>query len=140
VTSALSIGIRMAQAASLDETLEVAYEAFQQVLTVIHTYEDSGGSFYGALIMAAAAAANGRDIIAAAPSLPAASHPARLGAVLPVAAGSAETAAHVAAISAAVASGLIRAAGIATEPADREACTEAVDCAREIHGLATGHD
>lgn len=138
MTSTTNIGNRMAQAASLGETLDAAYEAFEQILTVIHTYEDSDGPFYAALVMAAAVAANGQDTLAAAPSLLAASHPTRQPSELPATAGSTETAAHVGAISAAVAEALSRAAGRAAAADDRDACTEAAECAREIHYLATG--
>jgi hypothetical protein len=61
---------RLVQASDLPAMLDAAYRAFEAMLPVIHAQEDRAGGGFAAFVMAAASAANGRDAIASAPSLP----------------------------------------------------------------------
>src|SRR5215472_12248872 len=61
---------RVQQASDLAAVLDAAYEAFEVMLSVIHRVQDPGSGLFAALVMAAASAANGRNAVALAPSLP----------------------------------------------------------------------
>ena len=61
---------RLRKAKSTAEILDATYGAFTDMLGIIRRYEDGGGPFYAALVFAAAAAANGRDAMLFAPSMP----------------------------------------------------------------------
>src|SRR5215469_6739122 len=90
---------RVELAGSLPDVLSAAHDAFESMLAMIRVYQDTGGPFYGALVMAAAAAADGRDAIGMAPSLPRPSDD-ELAVEAPAAPiGALDTAAAVAALS-----------------------------------------
>ena len=61
---------RLQQASDLAEVLDAAYEAFEAMLSVIHGVQDPASGWFAAYVMAAASAANGRNAVALAPSLP----------------------------------------------------------------------
>ena len=61
---------RLQQASDLAAVLDAAYEAFEGMLSVIHPVQDPASGLFAALVMAAASAANGRNALALAPSLP----------------------------------------------------------------------
>jgi len=61
---------RLARAIDLPCILDAAYGAFDGMLPVIHHQQDPAGAAFTAFVMAAAYAANGRDAIGRAPSLP----------------------------------------------------------------------
>ena len=61
---------RMQQASDLAAVLDAAYEAFEAMLSVLHPAQDPASDLFTALVMAAASAANGRNALALAPSLP----------------------------------------------------------------------
>jgi hypothetical protein len=130
---------RVDEAQSLAEVLDAAYDAFEIMRSAIHRYHHGGGPFYAALIMATGAAADGRDAIACAPSLPPTSLPRPTAGSLPDAAGWKDLAVSVADLSSAVARKLraVTAAGSAAE--DRRACLGAALYADEIKALATGN-
>ena len=65
-----SARVRLEQAIGLPAVLDAAYEAFEQLLGALEEQEDRGGGAFAAFVMSATAAANGRDVLAAAPSLP----------------------------------------------------------------------
>lgn len=145
MTNESSVQGRLEQATNLGELLDAAYEAFEEMLSIIGSYHNNGRSFYAGLVMAAPPAANGRDAIAAAPSLPPASPsaPSRRGrraSTPPGTCAAAGAAAHVAAISTALADTLLQAAGLAGIADDREACYEGARYASEIHGLVGGNE
>ena len=50
--------------------LDAAHDAFEDMLSVIRAFEDPEDGMFIPLVMAAASAADGRDAIAFAPSLP----------------------------------------------------------------------
>jgi hypothetical protein len=61
---------RVEDAGSLAAVLDAAYDAFEETMAAIRGYEDRAGSSFAAIAFAAAAAADGRDAVASAPSLP----------------------------------------------------------------------
>ena len=61
---------RLEQAVGLPAVLDAAYDAFDQLLGAIEHQQDPSGGAFAAFVMSGAAAANGRDALAAAPSLP----------------------------------------------------------------------
>ena len=65
---------RLEHATGLPAILDAAYDAFEDMLPAIEAQQDPGSAAFTAFVMSAASAANGRDAIAAAPSLPAATH------------------------------------------------------------------
>src|SRR6266851_7386175 len=129
---------RVQQASGLGGVLDAAYDAFESMLSVIRDHEDSTDRMFIPFVMAATCAANGRDAILFAPSLP----PRRLheppAAVGPHE-GSAEAVADtVAALSLLLASQLAEVAGTAPEHDDQAACQDGARCAQQIHDLLTG--
>ena len=65
-------GARLEHATGLPAILDAAYDAFEDMLPAIEAQQDPGSFAFTAFVMSGASAANGRDAIAAAPSLPAA--------------------------------------------------------------------
>ena len=129
---------RVQQAGDLAAVLDAAYEAFEAMLSVIHPVQDPASDLFAAFVMAAASAANGRNAVALAPSLP--RHPLlavpseerpcpgeRPGRVAEVVAG----------LSDLVAERLTQAAAFAPETGDRDACSRAAQNARDICELLT---
>jgi len=123
----------LAAAADLPSLLAAAYEAFEYVLAELRAGEDAAGSLLPAFVMAAAAAADGRDAIITAPSLPRASGPP-----LPPPAGGPphDIADHAAAIGLLLEARLAAAAGTA----DQHPAGRAAGCARRIHQLLAPAD
>jgi hypothetical protein len=127
---------RVRQASDLAAVLDAAYEAFEAMLSAIDRVQDPGSRLFAGFVMAAASAANGRNAVALAPSLP--GRP-----LLAVPAGQrsrpGERPEHlaevVAGLSRLVAGRLAQAAACAADPGDRAACTHAARSARDICGL-----
>src|SRR6266571_8325929 len=63
-------GDRLTQACDLPALLDTAYEAFEVLLSAIEDHEDPGDPRFTTFVMAATCAANGRDAVLFAPSLP----------------------------------------------------------------------
>ena len=129
---------RVQQASGLGGVLDAAYDAFESMLSVIRDHEDSADGMFIPFVMAATCAANGRDAVLFAPSLP----PRRLHEP-PAAVGPHEGVAEavadaVAALSLLLASQLAEVAGSAPEPDDRAACQDGARYAQQIHDLLTG--
>jgi hypothetical protein len=130
---------RLEQASDLAALLDAAYEAFEGMVSVIHPAQDPASGLFTAFVMAAASAANGRNALALAPSLP--GHP-----LAAVPAGqqhrSGEPPEHmaevVAELSHLVAERLAQAAACAPDTGDRAACRHAAQSAQEICSLLTG--
>ncbi len=127
------------QADGLPAVLDAACEAFQEMLSVIRAHEDPGSDWFTAFVMAGTCAANGRDVILFAPSLPPNRlHPPLADTMAP-GQGSMETIAEVvASLSGLLAARLARVAGSAPDPRDGEACQRAARYARDMQGLLTG--
>ena len=105
-----SARVRLEQATGLPAVLDAAYDAFEEMLSALEEQEDRGGAAFAAFVMSATAAANGRDALAAAPSLP----PAPSGDLAAAAAGSSRGLAMEDAAAV-----LARAQPAAVQPADR---------------------
>ena len=61
---------RLERATALTAVLDAAYDAFEQMLLAIRAHENPASGLFAAFVMAAASAADGRDAVAFAPSLP----------------------------------------------------------------------
>jgi hypothetical protein len=134
---------RLERATGLSAVLDAAYDAFGDMLQVIESLQDPGGGEFAAFMMSGGSAASGRDAVAAAPSLPAASPaaPANAGqpaAKLPPDVTVRDAAMSVAALSQVLVGRLADARGLATDPGDRIACAEASRHAAEICALLDG--
>ena len=127
---------RLHQASDLAAILDAAYDAFESMLSVLRAHEDPGDPMFGAVMMAAASAADGRDAVLFAPSLP----PHRLhepdAEERHDAVGAADL---LASLSELLAARLDDAASIAPDPGDQAACQAAARWARDIHALLIGN-
>jgi len=129
---------RLEDARDLAEILTAAYDAFDEMLSAFDRYENGPGPFYAALIMAGPAAADGRNTIGMAPSLPPPERD-RPQPPEPVNEPSAqEVADAVAGLAALAARKLRAAAAAAASAADRSACVQAAQYADEVRGFMTG--
>ena len=61
---------RLQEANGLAAVLDAAYTAFEAMVSVIHPVQDPASGLFAALVMAATSAADGRNALALAPSLP----------------------------------------------------------------------
>src|SRR5487761_1165837 len=61
---------RLQQASDLAAVLDASYEAFEWMLSIIQPLQDPASGWFTAFVMAAASAADGRDALLFAPSLP----------------------------------------------------------------------
>ena len=124
----------LAAAADLPSLLAAAYETFEHILAALRSAEESAGAMLPAFVMAAAAAANGRDAILTAPSLPRAGPqppPPPIGGT-PL-----SIADHAATLGLLLES---RLATAAAGSADEDAAGRAAGCARRIHQLLAPAD
>src|ERR1017187_9822354 len=115
---------RLEQAAGLAAVLDAAYDAFESMRLAFRVHEDPASSLFAAFVMAAASAADGRDAVAFAPSMPPRRrHGAAGTGPGPPGGDSAERFADEAAsLSQLLGAWLARAAGSASDPGDRDAC------------------
>ena len=127
---------RLREADGLDAVLDAAYAAFEGMVSVIHPVQDPASGLFAALVMAAASAADGRNALALAPSLP--GHPL-LAAPAEQQSWSGEpperVAEVVAGLSRLVAERLTQAVASAPDTGDEAACRNAARNARDICGL-----
>ena len=61
---------RLQEADGLAAVLDAAYAAFEGMVSIIHPVQDPASGLFAAFVMAAASAADGRNALALAPSLP----------------------------------------------------------------------
>jgi hypothetical protein len=131
---------RLREAVVLAAVLDAAYDAFEDMLSITQTLEIAGGGTAVPFVMLAKTAAEGRNAVLLAPSLP----PHCLHETPEVTEGghSAEgvesTAVCVAALSQLLATRLAQAARSAPDYRDRAACRSAARRARDIHALLAG--
>ncbi|MGH3277234.1 MAG: hypothetical protein ACRDNZ_23255 [Streptosporangiaceae bacterium] len=129
-----------ATAEGLPGLLESAQLIFDDLLTEIHTHQDPDSPMFAAFMMAGASAADGRDAILFAPSLPwPPLHPQPAGPQPDPAndlVGSDPS--ELAALCLFLAARLSHAAPVAADPGDRDACRDAARSARDIHDLLAG--
>jgi hypothetical protein len=133
---------RVRAAAGLPEVLESAWCAFDCMLAEAEAHEDPATPLFPAFVLAATAAANGRDAVLRAPSLP---WPPRVTGPGGGQAGApgepAEAAARALAwLCQVLMSRLEAAAGSAAASGDRDACRYAAGRARVICDLLAGAD
>jgi hypothetical protein len=120
----------------LAAVLDAAYGAFEGMLSVIYPVQDPASGLFAAFVMAAASAADGRNALSLAPSLPG---PPLLSVPAEQQSWSGESpervAEAVAGLSSLVAERLAQAVASAPDVGDRDACQHAAQSAREICGL-----
>lgn len=128
---------RLDSASTLPGLLDAAYDAFEDILAVLRCHQDRAGGAFPAFVISAAAAGNGRDDIADAPSLPPATAPASpaMPAGLMAGASIIDVALALVGLSQALAARLIDAASSAPGPADRACCQHAAHQAGRISSL-----
>lgn len=127
---------RLQEADGLGVVLDAAYAAFEGMVSVIHPVQDPSSDLFAAFVMAAASAADGRNALALAPSLP--RHPLLTTPAQqqPWSGESPERVAEmVTGLSNLVAERLTQAAAAAPDTSDRDACRHAAQSARDICGL-----
>jgi hypothetical protein len=136
------IRIRLLAATRPEDLLTAALEAFNLALAVCHARQDSTDPRFTAFVMAAIHAAEGRDAIAFAPSLP-----AGCVSVNPESehgghgsSGSGLSAGDLAELLVVLREELAQLAQTAMRPADRQACADGSRCARAIHQLLGSPD
>ena len=71
---------RLEQADDLPALLEAAHQVFAVALTALRAHEDPASVWFGRFVMAAASAADGRDALIFAPSMPGPPRPRHGGA------------------------------------------------------------
>lgn len=120
----------------LPALLDTAYAAFDALLSAIEDRQDPASGMFAQFVYSATAAANGRDAILFAPSLPARPlHPADTSIN---SRGSGSDAPDLVALSKVLHQVLTQAAAAVPAQEDRKACHHAARCAAEIHRLLTG--
>ena len=127
---------RLQEADGLAAVLDAAYAAFEEMVSVIHPVQDPASGLFAGLVMNAAAAADGRNALALAPSLP--GHPllATPAEQQPWSGEPPERVAEtVAGLSRLVAERLTQAAASAPDTGDEAASRHAAQSARDICGL-----
>jgi hypothetical protein len=129
---------RFRAAHGLPATLDAACAAFEQILTVIGRYEQATSTGLAiTFLFAATQAANGRDAMLFAPSLPPVARHAPAPTGEQAQPGAQDIKTTVAALADLLASGLGHTATTAASGADRAACHDAAACATRIHDLLT---
>lgn len=136
----LSAKERLRHAAGVAQILDAAYDAFEDMLLAMRTCEDPAGGSFAAFMMAAASAADGRDAVLFAPSLPqrrGTEAPAVEPEVLIEESGE-SIADALAGLSRLLVTRLLQARESSPDPGDRAACADAICSAETIHGLLGG--
>jgi hypothetical protein len=123
-------------ATGIRRILCAGYDAFEVMRAVLRHHQEDDQAAFAAFVLAGNAAANGRDCIAFAPSVPAAA-PSASADVLDGASVT-DVAVAVAALAGDVAARLAAAVPAATHPGDRAACEHAAAHAAEICDLLDG--
>jgi hypothetical protein len=140
VTRIRQLHERLQSAVGIAAVLDAAHDAFDEMLPIIRAREEPGDGLFIPLVMAAASAAEGRNAIIFAPSLPPRRlHPATRAAELGDASAEAITA-ELAGLSELLAARLADAARGAPDPGDQAACRNAARFARDIPSLLTGNE
>ena len=129
---------RFRAAHGLPATLDAACDAFEQILTVIAGYERATSTGLAiTFLFAATQAANGRDAMLFAPSLPPTARHASAPAGEQREPNARDIKTPIAALAELLARGLGHTATTAADGADRAACHDAAACATRIHYLLT---
>jgi hypothetical protein len=134
---------RVRQAVGLTAILDAAYEAFEDMLQILRAHEDPASGLFLSVMVAAASAADGRDAIMFAPSLPPWQGSGAVVEDAAYAGESAQTARNsagsvvdaVSGLAWLLAARLAQSGESAADPGDRSACCDAARCAEEIYRL-----
>lgn len=131
---------RLGQAGDLPSVLANAYGAFDAIRLAIRGREDPASGMFAALVMSTAAAIDGRDAVARAPSLPLSCLSPRVAAsnAGDDSSGLRGLTGELASLAGALADRLVLTGQAADQAGDQEACTQAASCAREIYVLLAG--
>jgi hypothetical protein len=132
-------GDRFGQARDLASVLDAACDAFEEILAIIGDYEDASDSLAVSLLLAATQAANGRDAVLFAPSLP----PRRLHQVErigeePERGSAQDITSAVLSLCQLLASRLAHTAAAVADVDDQAACRDSAHRARQIQALLSG--
>jgi hypothetical protein len=132
---------RLHQACNVPSALDAACDAFEDILAVIGSYEETATTTETAIafLLVATQAANGRDALLFAPSLPRRSLHPRPALGQPERGSANDIRAAVADLSQLLASRLACMA-TAAAGADQTACHDAARYARKVHDLLAGAD
>jgi hypothetical protein len=132
---------RLHQARNVPSALDAACDAFEDILAVIGNYEETATSTETAIVflLVATQAANGRDALLFAPSLPRRSPHPRPARGQPERGSANDIKAAVAGLSQLLASRLACTA-MAAAGADQTASHDAARYARKVHDLLAGED
>ncbi len=130
---------RLQEASDLAAVLDASYEMFEWMLSVIQPLQDPASGWFTPFVMAAASAADGRDALLFAPSLPnSPMSAASAGPDPPAAQTPGDVARAVAGLSRLAVGQLARAAESARDSGDRSACQHAIRCSQDICELLSG--
>ena len=131
---------RLQHAIGLPAVLDAAYDAFEEMLGEIENQQDRGGEAFGAFVMSGAAAANGRNALAAAPSLPPgpSGDLARVGAASSPGLELEDAAAALAGLSQLLSARLAASSDLSANVGDQVACAQAARHAASICSLLGG--
>ena len=132
---------RLRHSTTMPDSLAASFDTFETIRLIARQHALAAPQLFAAF-MTTAAAAEGRDAITAAPSLPlAGGHPPRYGEPAPApGAGPENIADALAGLAAILGSHLARAAARAATAADRAACQDAARSARQIRQLIARAD
>jgi hypothetical protein len=139
MTGMTGVRDRLEQADDLPALLEAAHQVFAVALTALRAREDPASVWFGGFVMAAASAADGRDALIFAPSMPAHRAHASAGTGADSSARTADAVAgDIASLCGLAAVRLAQAGSQAADPGDQAACVRAARCARRICELLAG--
>jgi hypothetical protein len=124
---------------SVSALLATAYETLDDIVTVLYEQAGRAGHLIAPFMAAAAAAADGRDTVIVAPSLPVATDQRASAQQHSLAEASpADIADTLADVARALSAQLAVAVGTARDPRDREALATASRCAETVHSCLAG--
>lgn len=138
MTSILAIRDRIQRDNGLPALLDTGYAAFELLLAAIEEHEDPASGMFAQFVFAATHAANGRDAILFAPSLPV--RPLHRADADVSEQGRGSGVADIVALSQVLCHVFARAAGSVPGRDDQAACRHAARSAAAIHRLLTGTD
>jgi hypothetical protein len=136
MTPIATICDRLQRDEGLPALLDTAHAAFEGLLSATEERQDPASGMFAQFVYAATCAANGRDAILFAPSLP--SRPLHPADTSVDGSGSSSDVQDLAALSEVLCHVLAQATAAVPGQEDQRACRHAARCAAEIHRLLTG--
>ena len=138
MTAIFAIRDRLQRDDGLPALLDTGYTAFELLLAALEEHEDPASGMFAQFVFAATHAANGRDAILSAPSLPA--RPLHRADANIDGRGSGAGVPDIVALSRVLCRVLAQSAGSVPGRDDQAACLHAARSAAAIHRLLTGAD